>query len=279
MTEVRATEARVTAPGGLSVRVAGMGAPVLFLHGIGGAATSFASQQDQLADYLTIAWDAPGYGASADLELGSGIARSDPAGTYADAALGVLACLGQRDAHVVGVSWGGVIATRMALRRPSAVRSLTLADSSRGSGRTEAGRIGMMRRMEELATLGSRAFAELRGPNLLAPDAPTEQVDRVVTTMSQVRLSGYTGAAHMMASTDHSAELGRIAVPTLVLVGEHDRVTGIAESQALAAGIPHALFEVVPGGGHAVNQENPTAFNACLRRFLASIKARSAHFG
>ena len=263
---------RIIQVGPVAIRVSGHGVPVLLLHGIGGASTSFVEQQAFLADRTTIAWDAPGYGGSDDAAFSDG----DPADRYAEAALGVLRGLGHVRAHVVGVSWGGVIATRLALRYPDALWSLTLADSSRGSGRTEAGRSAMWRRVEDLARLGPQAFARQRGPGLLAPGAPAELVERVVETMARVRPAGYRGAAEMMAATDHSPDLGRVRVPTLVLVGEHDRVTGVPESRALAAGIPGARLAVVPGGGHAVNQENPAAFNAELCRFLDEVESSIA---
>jgi pimeloyl-ACP methyl ester carboxylesterase len=239
------------------------------LHGIGGAACSFAGQHDGLTDHTTIAWDAPGYGDSDD--PAPSVTAGDPADRYADAAFAVLRLLGHERVHVLGVSWGGVIATRMALREPDRLLSLILADSTRGSGRTEPNRDGMRRRVEELATVGPRAFAQRRGPRLLAPGADLKTLETVVATMSHIRLSGYRGAAEMMASTDHSAELHRIRVPTLVIVGEHDQVTGVAESTALAAGISGAEFAVIPDGGHAVHQENPVAFNARVRQFLTAV--------
>ncbi|HEY6493729.1 MAG TPA: alpha/beta fold hydrolase [Trebonia sp.] len=255
--------------GPLAALVAGTGTPVLFLHGIGGAATSFSGQQGALPGYATIAWDAPGYGESGD--PWPPVPGQEPADYYADTAVGLLTGLGHGRAHLVGVSWGGVVATRIALRRPDMLRSLTLADSSRGSGRTAAGRDGMRQRVADLSAIGPGAFARLRGPNLLAPGASAGAVERVVETMARVRVAGYRGAAAMMAATDHSACLGRITVPTLVLVGEHDRVTGPLESRALADGIPGARFAVVPGGGHAVNQENPAGFNAALLGFLTQV--------
>ncbi|WP_308283061.1 alpha/beta fold hydrolase [Pseudonocardia nigra] len=255
---------RVHLPG-IDVLVAGAGAPVLLLHGIGGAAEAFTPQLTGLADrHRVIAWDAPGYGGSADPLPSADLDH------YADEALRVLRALDAEPAHVVGVSWGGVIATRLALRHPGAVRSLTLADSSRGSGRTAAGRRGMARRVEDLAALGPRAFAHLRGPALVAPGGDPAPV---LATMSRVRLPGYTAAAASMAATDHSGNLGRIDVPTLVLVGEHDTVTGVAESRALAAGIPGARFALVPAAGHAANQEQPERFDAALGAFLADVDA------
>lgn len=265
---------RTARVGGIAVRIAGDGVPVLLLHGIGGASTSFSDQQAGLPGYATIAWDAPGYGDSDDPAPGP--SPDAPADLYADAALAVLRGLGRARAHVVGVSWGGVIATRIALRHPEALLSLTLADSSRGSGRTAQGRAGMQRRVKDLAELGPGAMARLRGPNLLAPGASDEVAGRVIATMARVRAVGYQAAAEMMASTDHSADLPLIALPTLILVGEHDQVTGVPESRAIASAIPGAQFEVLPGGGHAVHQENPAAFNARLLRFLTEVDRGSA---
>jgi pimeloyl-ACP methyl ester carboxylesterase len=75
----------------------------------------------------------------------------------------------------------------------------------------------------------------------------------------------------MMASTECSARLHRIRMPTLVLVGEHDQVTGGAENKALAAGIRGAQFAVVPRGWACGSPGEPVAFNAYVRLFFSTI--------
>jgi pimeloyl-ACP methyl ester carboxylesterase len=75
-----------------------------------------------------------------------------------------------------------------------------------------------------------------------------------------------------MAATDHSGFLAQIGVPTLVLVGEHDTVTGTAESAALAAGIPGARMHAVPDAGHAAAQEQPALVNQVLRDFFDEVE-------
>lgn len=255
---------------GVALRTAGDGEPVLLLHGIGGSSASFAPQLDgPLAGrYRLLAWDAPGYGGSADPPSGmDGEAALDH---LADTAAAVIdACGGY--AAVVGVSWGGVIATRLALRHPGAVRALVLADSSRGSGRTPAGRAGMRRRGQELAAVGAETFAALRGPRLVAPGADRAVADRIVSIMSGIRPAGHAFAAASMAGADHSRTLADVAAPTLVVVGQHDQVTGVPESLALAEGIPGARFALVCGAGHAANQERPDRFDALVGRFLAGV--------
>ncbi|HWU20053.1 MAG TPA: alpha/beta hydrolase, partial [Nocardioides sp.] len=111
----------------------GAGPAVLCLHGIGSSSAAFEPQIDELAGELRfLAWDAPGYAASPDPEAPLDL------DAYADAAAAVLRDRADGPTHVLGVSWGGVIAVRLAARHPELVRSLVLADSSRGSGQSPA---------------------------------------------------------------------------------------------------------------------------------------------
>jgi pimeloyl-ACP methyl ester carboxylesterase len=88
--------------------------------------------------------------------------------------------------------------------------------------------------------------------------------------MAQVRLPGYRAAAEFMAATDTAARLPAISVPTLVLVGEHDVVTGVDESRLLADRIPGARLVVVPGAGHAALTERPAAVAGAVLDFWAT---------
>ncbi|MEU0066529.1 alpha/beta hydrolase, partial [Streptomyces albidoflavus] len=114
----------MTAPATPYVTEAGTEGPlVLCLHGIGSSSASFAAQLAGLSPVArVVAWDAPGYGRSADPDTAPGLDG------YADAAAGLIRARGG-SAHVIGVSWGGVIALRLALRHPDLVASLVVADS------------------------------------------------------------------------------------------------------------------------------------------------------
>lgn len=246
----------------------GTGPTVLCLHGIGSSSAAFAPQLDELGGELRfLAWDAPGYAASPDAADAPGLDG------YADAAAAVIRDRAEGPVHVLGVSWGGVIAVRLALRHPELVRSLVLADSTRGSGQSPEQAAAMRQRATELEEQGSAAFAAARGPRLVTDQAAPELVERVVTTMRDaVRLPGYAHAAASMAETDLTAELAQVDTPTLVLCGDGDTVTGIPESQALAGGIPDAVFVTLRGAGHLANQEAPGAFNAWLSAFVQIIE-------
>ncbi|TSB17519.1 alpha/beta fold hydrolase [Streptomyces benahoarensis] len=251
-------------PAGLHVAETGADGPTLLcLHGIGSSSAAFAPQFASLGDRLRLfAWDAPGYGASADPE-----GPLDLDG-YADTAAALIRARGG-PAHVLGVSWGGVIALRLAARHPDLVASLIVASSSPGSG-TDAEKAAAMRtRATELAALGPRAFAERRGPRLVSDAAPAALVRRVTDTMATaVRLPGYGHAAEAMAATDLRGELPGIAAPTLVLCGDLDRVTGPGASQLLAGALPRSAYVIVKDAGHLANQERPEAFDAWVLSHL-----------
>ncbi|RBY87540.1 alpha/beta hydrolase [Blastococcus sp. TF02A-26] len=245
--------------GGLAVTDEGTGRPVLLLHGIGGSAASCAGVAAVLAasGARAIAWDAPGYGESADP---SGDADVD----YPARVLALLDDLGLDRVDLFGTSWGGVIATEVAARAPGRVRTLVLADSTRGSGTAPEKAAAMRSRAADLAASGPEAFATARAPRLVAPGCDPEVADAVRAEMAQVRLAGYRGAAEYMAGTDTAELLPTITAPTLVVVGEHDVVTGVEESRLLADRIPGARLVVVPGAGHAALTEKPAEVAAAV---------------
>ncbi|MDJ1133450.1 alpha/beta fold hydrolase [Streptomyces iconiensis] len=249
---------------GVHVTEAGDQGPLLLcLHGIGSSSAAFAPQLAELSAHVrVVAWDAPGYARSADPQ--HPLTLDD----FADAAAALVRARGTA-AHIFGVSWGGVIALRLATRHPELVASLIVADSSPGSGTDEAKAAAMRARAEELAEQGPRAFAEQRGPRLVSPGAPDDLVRRVVETMAaSVRLPGYRYAAESMARTDLRAELAAVTAPTLVLCGDQDTVTGVEASQTLAGAVHKSAYVIVKDAGHLAHQEQPGHVNAWVLSHL-----------
>ena len=101
---------------------AGSGPTLLCLHGIGSSSASFAPQLDELAGELRLlAWDAPGYARSADP------VEPPDLDAFADAAADVLQQRDTGPAHVLGVSWGGVIAMRVTAGCPRACAAVPIS--------------------------------------------------------------------------------------------------------------------------------------------------------
>lgn len=263
-TSPSAAATRLAEVPGLAVVEAGNDGPlVLCLHGIGSSSASFSAQLEGLSSVArVVAWDAPGYGASADPESAPGLDG------YADTAAALIRARGG-SAHVLGVSWGGAIALRLAVRHPDLVESLVLADATRGSA-ADARRADAMRgRAREREELGPTEFAARRAPRLLGPNAPEELVRTVTRTMAEsIRLPGYGYAAESLAESDLTGELADVRAPALVLCGEEDQVTGVPESQAIAGGVQRGVFVILSDAGHVANQEQPEAFNDWVRAHL-----------
>jgi pimeloyl-ACP methyl ester carboxylesterase len=244
----------------------GSGPVLLLLHGIGSNSRAFRHQLAELSDAWTvIAWDAPGYGRSDDPVLPFTLAD------LADQAVGLLDELEVEQAHVLGVSMGGVIAQLVYHRHPLRVRSLILADTNTGGGGLpEPERSARVQgRLEALERLGPRGMAEARAPVLLRSDAPADLRAEVTEIMAEVRPAGYRAAAIALGQTDVSSLLSRINVPTLVIHGAQDRVVPVETGRMLTNSIAGARLVVIPEAGHVANQEQPELFNAAVRQFLA----------
>ena len=246
-------------------------APVLLcLHGIGSCADAFLGQRP-LAERLgmrLVSWDAPGYRYSADPADAPGIDG------WADAAASLIRSESDTPVAVLGVSWGGVTATRLILRHPDLVSALVLADSSAGAGTKPEQAEAMRARAVDFVDLGPGGFAAARAQRLVSPDASDELRSHVAAMMvPSIRMPCYQWACDSMAESNHYPELGRIKAATLVVVGEHDEVTPPRTSQRLADGIAGARYAEIPQAGHLANQEQPDAFNDVIAEFLTTASA------
>lgn len=235
------------------------GTPVVFLHGVGSDKSVWAPQLDHFGtERRAVALDYPGYGES---DFIAGASRDD----FAAAVLAAMDSLGIGQAHLCGLSLGGVVAIALHAGAPDRCKSLVLADSFavHTDGR------GIYER-SVAASADLRALAEARVDVLLAQPADPAIRAEVVETMAKIDPAAYRIGAEAVWLADQRDRAVAIGVPTLVVCGAEDKVTPPALSRELAALIPGARYTEIPGAGHLSNLEQPDAFNRVVAEFIGS---------
>ena len=251
--------------GPLAWREQGRGAPVVFLHGLGGSRTSWEPQLAGLSDaFRCIAWDMPGYGASDPLEPLTFAAIADSVARLLDTA-------GVKRAHLVGESFGGMHALHTALRHPDRIGRLVLANTSPAFGLD--GTDPDAWRAERLAPLDAGLVpADIAAPVLTSVAGPSLKDDALamrVAGFSRIPAAGLQAAVECLPSHDVRGEMGEIAALALVIAGELDAETPVAYSRAIADGLPRAELVVLDGVGHLAVSEAPRTVNRLIRDFLS----------
>ena len=269
MPEPSASEAAagpVDVDGPLAWREQGAGEPVVFLHGLGGSRTSWAPQLAGLSGtFRCIAWDMPGYGASAPVAPLTFAAIADAVALLLDAA-------GAERAHLVGESFGGMHALHAALHHPDRVGCLVLANTSAAFGLDgtdpaawRAARLAPLDAGLTPADIAKDVLAAIAGP-ALSPD----QLAMRVAGFARIPAAGLRAAVECLPTHDVRERLGEIAAPALVIAGELDTETPVAYSRILADRLPDAELAVLDGVGHLAVTEAPHTVNRLVRKFLAS---------
>jgi 3-oxoadipate enol-lactonase len=239
--------------------------PLVFLHGIGGAARAWRGQLDYFADsYHCLAWDMPGYG-------GSGPLASVSIAGLADALVDFLHAIGANRPVIVGHSIGGMIVQQLLTDAPLIANAVVLAQTSPAFGKPDGdwqkqfinARLGPLDRGETLATLAPSLVKELVGHD---PDASGMALAR--DCMAAVPEPTYRATMLALMGFDLRHALKEISVPTLLLSGSRDNNAPAPMMAKMAGYIPGAVYVELEGVGHLANLERPDEFNAVLWDFL-----------
>ncbi|MEV5439866.1 4-carboxymuconolactone decarboxylase [Streptomyces sp. NPDC052682] len=211
---------------------------------------------------------------------GHGGAPAYPAGSVGDLTARLLTTLDALGVHrfgYAGCALGGAVGIQLALRHPERLASLALiAASPRFGTADEFRQRGVIVRTNGLDPIARTAPDRwFTGGFAAAQPAITEWAVQMVRTTDP---GCYIAACEALASFDVRAELARVGVPTLVLVGSDDQVTGPAEARTLVAGIPDARLAVVPGASHLVPVEQPAAVTDLLVRHFSTAWQPAAEY-
>lgn len=261
---------------------AGAGPAVVMLHGGGPGAsgvTNYSRNIDALSQrYRVIVPDMPGYGRSV-----KGIDKSDPFGYLGDAIRGLLDELGIDTAHLVGNSYGGAAALRLALDTPHRVGKLVLMGPG-GIGTTRmlptAGLNSLLSYYGGAGPSRDKLAAFIR--NYLVYDAdsvPDELIDvryrasidpEVVADPPLTRPSGPMAVRTLWRmDLTRDSRLATLQTPTLVLWGRDDKVNRPAGGPILLNAMPNAELVMTSRTGHWLQWERAELFNRIVSEFLS----------
>jgi 3-oxoadipate enol-lactonase len=242
--------------------------PLIFLHGIGGAARAWRHQLASFGNrFRTIAWDMPGYGGSAPLDR---VSIAD----LADALQRFIEQLGASRPILVGHSIGGMIVQKWLVHSPRLARAIVLAQTSPAFGKADgdwqksfiAARLGPLDRGETMRSLAPSLVQELVGEH---PDSMGIELAR--DCMASVPEESYRAMMLALIGFDQRSTLKDISVPTLLLSGSRDNNAPAPMMAKTATFIPSAKYVELAGVGHLANLERPEAFDEALGRFLDSL--------
>jgi pimeloyl-ACP methyl ester carboxylesterase len=185
----------------------------------------------------------------------------------------VLRHLGVGKVHLIGSSAGGGLAIDFAQAHPEQMASLTLIGAVVNGfpyTRHFIGRGGRLTQAILADSVQFRRFWSTTDPYFVAPDSRAAR-ERVAAALEASPQNVDPGKGRFEQILPPALpRLASMKVPTLVLVGEHDIPDVHAHAGAIAAGIPHARRDVLPGCGHVAYLEQPDALVARVLPFLQS---------
>ena len=247
-------------------RALGTGRPIVLVHSLLADRTSFEPLAALLAPTHRVTMlDLPGFGGSHPAAGGLEAVADRVA-----AAVGVVERESGEKPVVLGNGYGGFVTLLAAIRHPQLARKLVLADC--GAAFDEPGRQAFRNMSAAARAKGLAAISEVAMRRLFAPDfqaAHPELIEARRKRFVAVDPETFHAACAALASLDLRAQLARVAVPVLVLVGEQDEATPPAMARELAAGLPHATLHVLPGCAHVPQLQAPTQFLQAIGPFIA----------
>jgi pimeloyl-ACP methyl ester carboxylesterase len=173
---------------------------------------------------------------------------------------------------LIGLSLGGYAAFEIARLAPERLVRLALLDT-RASADSQTQRAGRHADIEKVRAGGIDALIPELPSRWLLP-AHAARADLVALMAAMARSIGARGQRNqqraMLDRPDSHADLERVHLPALVLCGEEDRATPVAEHEAMAARLADSRLEIVPQCGHLSTIEQPDAVNRLLSDWLAA---------
>jgi pimeloyl-ACP methyl ester carboxylesterase len=241
-----------------AVREEAIAAMICFVHGSGGNARVWDQQVAGLPGHPTLAVDLPGHGPAG----GEGCVRI---ADYVAAVRARLDAVGAERTVLVGHSMGGAIAQAFALEHPDRLDALVLV----GTG----ARLRVLPRIFETLERDHGEGVRFLMTLAVAPTAAPELVDLLARETMRTPPRVIIGDFRACDAFDVMSRVSSIALPTLIICGEEDRLTPPRYARYLRDHIPGARLVMVNGAGHYVQVERPAETTRAIAEFLAPFRA------
>lgn len=253
----------------------GSGEPIVFLHGNGSLIQDFATSdlvRLMAKTNRVIVFDRPGYGYSTRPRT-----RIWSPGAQADLFAKAAGKLGAAKAHVLGHSWGTLVAITWALRHPERVKSLTLAsgyyfptprlDAVLASGPAIPLMGDVMR--YTVTPLLARLMWPMLLRKLFGPAPTPKQFEGVpralVLAPRALRASAEESAMMIPSAAELKDRYAELKLPILIVTGDGDRIVDHeSQSRRLSKLLPNSRLLVLPGVGHMVHHIEPRSMAAAM---------------
>ena len=252
----------------ISYQRAGEGPPLVLFHGAGEDNRIWRRQLEGLADEFTVfAWDAPGCGLSDD---------PDPemsAENLGAITAGFLRAAVPAKPHLLGLSWGSMVALELYRGYPGMPASLVLASAYAGWAGSLPPEEVERRYAQVLAEIAQppERFVDEWLPTLFTGTSDPAVVAEAGRIMADVRPAGMRALLSASGRADYRPVLPTISIPTLLLYGADDQRSPLDVAHELHRRIPGSKLVVIPDAGHLAQLEAPGAFNTAVRNFLHGI--------
>jgi len=246
------------------------GSPIVFIHGFPFNHSMWEPQMKALPNHFrAITYDVRGHGES---DVGDGQYSIE---FFVDDLIALMDHLVINRAVLCGLSMGGYIALRAIERRPERVSGLILCDT-RSEADSDEGKVKRSATVQSVKAKGVAPFAAEFVKLVCA--AETFETNPLLIALVKEMIEanpplGICGTALALAGrTDTTKGLASIKVPTLIVVGEHDKLTPPDAARAMQNKIAGSELQIISHAAHLSNLENSVEFNKQLVGFLYRLK-------
>lgn len=245
--------------------IIGEGYPMVLIHGLSASNEVWLSQVPAFSQkHTVVTMDLRGHGQSDKPEMAYSIEL------FSNDVVALMDHLGIKQAIIIGVSMGGMVAQRMALDHSKYVNKLILVDTMSHMDKC------LRMKMENGALLAERFGMEVQARNGLPWAFSTsfinehfDEIMNIIDDVSSLPAGPYIQSVKACIGHDVKNQLSKILVQTLVIVGEEDILTPRYFSKVLCENIPDCRMSVIKGSGHVTPIEQADDFNKIVLDFLA----------